>query len=392
MTIQEMEERENIYPIIEETLKRFYKEVYDKEIEIKVERKHAFQRLLVYPRIGFIIPIFPSWNVMREMFDYFNVRGSLVKKVIAWSYILLCICTFGLFAKYSIRMSDYSMIHKNVLIIPNNRKIRIHDYSKKQGFAILKTNFDSACFKTEVDIRRNQKFEFILPVERVGRDYYSEQLLIGCGLVRMPPKKQEKYRKRAIDGLFDIYRASVMTYEVSSYITGCCDDARNLIKDIVKTKPIDKKQVDLVENIIVYVESHCKDYKGSIIHTCITHGDLQGANIHIDKDNDKVYVIDWETAKRRSVFYDLITIYKNTRREGFLAELISDHQIQVVKDEIENREASWSTDERIIILAYMIEDLAFYLEEISHLPGITGCEVIERYTREIEYSKVLEKE
>ena len=95
MTIQEMLEREDIYHIIETTLSRYFQEVHQNEITVKVQSRLR-NNYVVYPRLGVIISRTPSWDVIKDTYRDFNVQNNLVRKIIAWGYITACFCTFGL--------------------------------------------------------------------------------------------------------------------------------------------------------------------------------------------------------------------------------------------------------------------------------------------------------
>jgi hypothetical protein len=91
MTIQEMFDREDIYKIIEDTLPYYYREVFGKDVSISVRKNSFFKKLLIYPRLGVIVPRFPSKAVRQEIYAWFDVQNNLVKKVIAKLYIFLCL-------------------------------------------------------------------------------------------------------------------------------------------------------------------------------------------------------------------------------------------------------------------------------------------------------------
>ncbi len=47
-----MVQREDFYRINESTLKRYYKSVHGKEVEVKTKRYSLFNRIIIYPNIG----------------------------------------------------------------------------------------------------------------------------------------------------------------------------------------------------------------------------------------------------------------------------------------------------------------------------------------------------
>ena len=89
MTIFEMFQRENIYEIIEKTMPFYYKKVFGKDVSVHIKKGSFFKKLLIYPRLGIIIPLFPSKKVRREVYSWFNVQHNWIKNVLAKLYIFL---------------------------------------------------------------------------------------------------------------------------------------------------------------------------------------------------------------------------------------------------------------------------------------------------------------
>ena len=141
MTIQEMLEREDIYTILSTTLEEYFREVCDKDVQVKVERSVFKNPYVVYPRLGVVVSRIPSWKVAKDIYTQFNVQGNIKRKVLAWGYITLCFLSFGLLASRSLYISDKKWCKRYRYILPCNRKIRVFDYKEGIVDAILKTEF-----------------------------------------------------------------------------------------------------------------------------------------------------------------------------------------------------------------------------------------------------------
>lgn len=381
MTILEMFEREDIYSIIEKTMAEYYREVFQKEITVSVKKKHFFRKLLIYPRLGIVVPCFPSWPVIKRTYVSFDVQGNLPKKLFAWAYITICFLTFGLLADASMELSDYSVIDRFQVIIPSNRKIRIYNYRKQYVDSILKDGFNDIYFKNEIEVRKNPAYDFILPVTETSGRWYREPLLHGRCLVRTSGENYKRYLKCVLDDLRSIYSDNFMEVNVVDYCKKLADSYYPIIFKIEKEKHITCARK--LEGVI----RKCVGALGNselMIPVALSHGDLQTGNIYIDEDNDKVYLIDWETAKQRSVWYDAATVMCSTRRKDRFSDMINHITDVQVKKSVLVFDSEKKRDMRIVSSVLLMEELGFFLEEIVDLPGDMGSEIIERYEHEID--------
>lgn len=218
MTILEMFEREDIYDIIEKTMSEYYKTIDNKKVNVKINKNHFGKRWLIYPRLGIIVSRTPSWKVIKRTYVSFDVQGNLPKKLFAWTYITLCFLTFGLLADASMELSDYSIINKDIVIIPSNRKIRIYDYKNMYVDSILKHGFNDFYLRKEIEVRKKPHFDFILPVIDYGEKWYREELLQGRCLVRTSGDEYDRYIKDVIEDLKEFYNDNSSFVDAKKYV------------------------------------------------------------------------------------------------------------------------------------------------------------------------------
>ena len=382
MTILEMFEREDIYGILEKTMHQYFLEVQKKDVSISVSKAHFGQRLLIYPRLGIVVPRCPSWAIIKRTYVSFDVQGNLPKKLFAWTYITLCFLTFGLLADASLKLSDYSVWPNGMVVIPSNRKIRIYRYD--QGFvdSILKVGFNDYYFKKELEVRKEPKFDFILGVLDYGDRWYREVLLKGRCLVRVSPDKYDGYLQRVISDLSLFYSRNTKSTVAGPYIEQLVKEYEEKLKQIEVSKHI--QCGNKIRKVIGIVKEKYGDSNESILLT-LTHGDLQTGNIYLDEKNDQIYIIDWETVKEKSIWYDSATVMCETRRKDKFSAMINlRHNPEVIKkvlyfDDTKNR------DMNLVAGVLLLEELGFFLDEIIDLPGEMGSEIIERYEYEIDH-------
>lgn len=389
MTILELFEREDIYKILEETLKEYYQKVQKKNVDVKVKKKHFFQKIVVYPRLGIVVSVLPSWDVIKATYVWFDVQNNLPKKLFAWIYITLCFFSFGLLADASIELSDMSLFTRNTLFMPSNRKIRIYDYKKGYVDSILKVGFHDNYFKNEIKYRTNPQFDYILPVEECGDRWYREKLLRGRCLVRVSDGDYEKYLQDVVTDLRMMYARTNSSVLVADYISGMVNKYTPILDCIVR-----EKHITCAEKLH-QVMNWCKKVANTTdmrVPVAMTHGDLQTGNIYIDEENDKAYIIDWETAKKRSIWYDAATVMCSTRRKDKFSYMINHCEEEAVKGKILTFDNNPQCNMDVVRAVLLMEEMGFFLEEIVDLPRDMGSEIIERYEYEIDHIVCLREE
>lgn len=382
MTILEMFEREDIYGILEKTMHEYFLEVHQKDVSVAVSKSHISKRLLIYPRLGIVVSHCPSWAVIKRTFVSFDVQGNLPKKLFAWAYITLCFLTFGLLADASLRLSDYSLWTRGMVVVPSNRKIRIYRYDKGYVDSILKVGFNDYYFKKELKVRAHPQYDFILGVMASGDRWYREELLRGRCLVRVSLDRYGSYMKKVISDLKLFYSHHTREVTVGLYIEQMAREYDEKLMKIEASKHI------LCGDKIRRVISLVRDNYGKaddVIAITLTHGDLQTGNIYLDEKADKIYIIDWETIKERSIWYDSATVLCETRRKDKFSAMVNSRHNAVVKDNILKFDQTKQRDMNLVAGVLVLEELGFFLDEIIDLSGEMGAEIIERYEYEIDH-------
>lgn len=382
MTIQEMFEREDIYGILETTMHLYFKEVHQKDIAVTISKRHFGRKLLIYPRLGIIVSHFPTWAVIKRTYVSFDVQGNLPKKLFAWAYITLCFLTFGLLADASMLLSDYSVWFRGMVVIPSNRKIRIYRYDQSYVDSILKDGFNDYYFNKELEVRKSPEFDFILGLMDYGNRWYREKLLRGRCLVRVAPDKYDTYMQRVILDLSLFYARNTKEVNVGSYINQLAEEYIEKLKRVEDAKHI--KCGEKIRKVINLVNGKFGSSNESIYFT-LTHGDLQTGNIYLDEQKDKIYIIDWETVKGKSIWYDSATVLCETRRKDKFSAMINSRHDTDVQQKVLYFDSVKQRDMNLVAGVLILEELGFFLDEIIDLPGEMGSEIIERYEYEIDH-------
>ena len=380
MTIYEMMEREDIYSIIEKTLKYYYKEAKDTNVNVSIQKKCFLREWNIYPRLGIIVNRFPTKEVRREVYSWFDVQNSIVKKIIAKCYIFLCFITFGLLADRSMEITDKEVCNRNTLFIPGNRRIRIYQLDNGYVDVVMKDGFDDTYFNNEVEIRNRYPYPFILKIEKSGNRWYRERFLRGRSLVRTEEKDYGKYLSEALNALDTLYEQTKTYRSISDYGHLMVDKCSLLIDQVKDAKGISSgEQLQTVLN-------YCKvnlEGKKDMIPIVFSHGDLQNGNIHIDERDKKVYLIDWETGGYKSIWYDAATLLCYTRRKDQFSHMINEKDCAEIKEKILYFDNDKNRNMKDVVSILLLEEMFFFLDEMMSYPSTIGKEVIDRFTYEL---------
>lgn len=381
MTIQEMFEREPIYSIIEKTLHEYYREVYKRDIDVKIQRKKFLQKFLIYPRLGVIVPVFPSKKVRREVYAWFDVQNNIARKIIAKTYIFLCFITFGLLSDASMILSDDSIFTNNMLIIPSNRKIRIYDFQTGIIDSVIKDGFNDFYFNNEIYVREEYDYPFILKIMKKGNRWYRERLLCGKGLVRIHPVEYNNFLDQVLNDLSMLYKNTRKDIKINEYCIKLGNKLKKSLEEVIYRKKIKcgERLSSLIDICLEIVAGMHETFP-----VVLAHGDLQNGNIHIDEDMHKAYIIDWETAEEKSIWYDSETLLCYTRRKGRFAQMINERSYPETKEKILFFDENKNRNMDAVAAVLLLEELKFYLDEMIDLPGEIGFEVIDRFIYELD--------
>lgn len=369
MTIYQLFEREDIYGIIEETLKEYYSEVNGLDIDARLSKSRLRNSFVVYPRLGVIISRVPTWKVMKHIYADFNVQGSVLRKIIAWSYISLCWCTFGLLGSRSLYVSKRKMLHRSISIMACNRKIRIFDFKNGYVDAILKVGYHDNYFKNEIKARTSLKYSFIPGIEKIGDRWYREKVLDGCGLVRISRDKYECYCDEVIVDirrLYSDYGTKMTTDDYGKRLEEMILKDLNLlkkdkgIKDVSYLEDVSKKCLSIIKNA------------DTTIPITLSHGDLQTGNIIVDEKQGRVTIYDWETFGERSVWFDCSRLLLYSVRKEYFITMAQNYDKDKNKSALLLLDEDKNRDMKFVMAVLILEDIIFRIEEIVDLPGETG--------------------
>lgn len=378
-----MIKREDFYPILFKSLETYFKEVYNREVNVSFNYSKGSDRLFVFCPPSFIARRIPPKGLLTFLYSEYNVRNNFFKYYLGKIGVLVATRSFGLFAKASIYLDSRNVLPQNSFIAPNNRSIRIFNYDTMMVDCIIKDSFTNKFFLNQLNFRRENNYSFVPPLIDFGDQWFRESIMLGNPLARVTDEKKYKSSMSCAIQLMGIVAKDTKKFVDSGSYTS------NLIKDIVKKLRIagQKKHINSQEallSIIKQLESILSLSK-LIIPTVLSHGDLQTGNIWLDR-NGKTWIYDWETNGRRSVWYDSATLLLSLRRKSGIEKMWKNYQsdavIQALLHNDENSRYS-ALQIRQIVSIVILEDIQFYLDDLLELPKDFGGPIFDLFAKRL---------
>lgn len=370
MKISAMLEREDFYSILQKTLERNATCLGFTSNHIQVGTGNEGCTLFVNPKLNAIMSASPAPTVIDFLKTEYNVGGSIHRQIAVKAYLWMATTFVRRFSSSGIKLS-YRHDLNNLLIYPCNKKIRLFGFEQGVVYTVLKDGFPDIYIKREMAFRMERANDFIPGILEAKSNSYSERIIQGRPLARInAPLIVEKHKKKAYDLVLSL-SAQDKYVNTKSYI-------RQLAQECEKSllqKPT-YKDGTTVRKIFEYLVSKTPDEN---IPLLLSHGDLQPGNIWMDDQQNRLVIIDWETVKERSPFYDYAALYWNLRKDKNMQCLYEQALSQSLQ-----LSHKYRCSEKTIALTVLAEELAYQTEELESFPDNIGIkeyeQVIDQYT------------
>lgn len=375
MRIDEMVIREDFYNINENTLKRYFKTVHGKNVDIETKGYNLKNNMVIYPHVGSIMTRTPNIKILSFLLKQYNIRNKPLKRMLAKMYVLSCFFSYGLLAEKGLIIGNKGLINNSIAIMPANRKIRIYNFKEGYVDAVIKDNFTHKYFDNEMSFRLNNSYDFVPKIISYGKDWYREEILSGRSLARITD--EVLYNKCVTDAakyMSIIAQNSLEFIDASNYVQKLYEEI-SIKMNAAKAE----KNIRSYDKILKIAEKASKN--GALLNAPIpvteSHGDLQSGNVWVDKENEKTYIIDWETHEKRSKWYDCATIFLSTRRANMLKKMMDDREKNYVKQAILFNDDNKDYNMLAVIGIITLEDILFYLDDMLELPLDYGGKIFD---------------
>lgn len=369
MKISEMLRREDFYDILPRTLNRYANFLELEQGCVEVVDKGMEADMYVNERLNAIISAKPSNNVKDYLKTEYAVSGSVVRKSMVSAYLTASTMLVKRCAQRGLNLKS-SLPLNDVLIYPCNKKIRMFDFVSGMVYTVLKDGFPDIYIKRETEFRQNADITFVPKITKSGEGCYSETIIKnGRPLARIQDETfLEQKKKESLDLLLSLSHDKEHV-SAKEYLAQ--------LKDRCMTMLAEKENFDgesIVSDIFDKLNEGLNDCE---IELVTSHGDFQPGNIWIDAEG-KIVIIDWETVKKRSPFYDYAALYCRLRNHGGLQNLCS----RIKENEhLSTLDGCPVSSVLRIILA---EELEYQTEELLSFPNTMGIKKYKRFITELK--------
>lgn len=369
MKISAMLEREDFYSILQETLRTYSTKLGFNPNPVVTECSENGCALYVNPRLNAILPMHPSQAIITYLQTEYHVGGSWTRRMAVNGYLWLATHFVKQCSQRGIQIK-YGYDINNLLIYPCNKKIRIFDFGRNIVYTVLKQGFPDNYLQREIEFRQREANDFIPGIIEAGNGFYSERIIQGRPLARINDWNFVENKKNEAYKLILSLTLKAETVNAKEYLKLLATNCEERLQ--TKHLTIERKQVQAVFDLLI------NETPAEEIPIVLSHGDFQSGNIWIDDTNDQLVIIDWETVKKRSPFYDLATLFLDMRK---------DKNFQRLYDNILSGKCvamrEYGNSAKCIGTIVLAEELAYQTEELSSFPSNIGVkeyrQIIEQY-------------
>ncbi len=369
--------REDVYGIISSTLT----EHYGTKVSVaeKDEKTASENSMYCFSRIGIIIPQKPCREIKAQIKREYRITYSLPRKIIMNLYLAAVFALPKFLCEKKLVFSE-GIVKCDMFIEPGNKKIKIVDYRSRTIENIVKTGFGSGWIRKEISIR-NSGIEYLVPL-RETKNGYIEYIHCGYSFPRLTEKEKTRHLPE-VKTIIENFAGKESVVDAKEYIQAIVTEMNcqlRALKDNEKLTTTCKKAERIINAIVKKIDMEQ-------IPICESHGDLQEGNLFYDIDEKKVYLIDMETYKKRSRFYDLMLLYYGFRNASRFIE-----NVAKIRHDRGRKFGNGALDENEImnvIRLFMLEDIEWQIDEMEIMPQGTVSNGMRIYTENL-YDWIME--
>jgi len=369
MKISEMLAREDFYSILPDTLNRYAEFLGIEPGSAATVGKGETADLYVNEKLNAIIASKPSKQVKDYLRTEYTVAGSPLRKMAVAAYLTAALT----FVKSNAQRGLKNKLNgktDNVLIYPCNKKIRLFDFSEGVVYTVLKEGFPDIHIKRETEFRLNTDVSFVPKIKQSGQGCYSETIIRnGRPLARIQDAAFVEEKKRESLKLLKSLTKQPRKVGARSYVAELKERCLKMLA--TKKGFAESDKVATIFDRLIEKTQDCD------IELVISHGDFQPGNIWID-ENGKTVIIDWETVKERTSFYDYAALYCSLRNHGGLNNFCERVRANNYLSTVEG----YSVE--TVLALILAEELEYQTEELISFPDTMGLEMYLNKINEFE--------
>ena len=309
---------------------------------------------------------------LKSIVSEYAYHPNILRCFLQETYIQLAVCNYfeWLFVKTRVEVNPWLSDLNGLCIIPGNHSIRIVDLESLSCRVVLKEGFSAQFIKNEIYLREKYKFLPIPKLLNVDSEdlWYEEVQVSALPLNRIDDQSvKDKVLLDAQASLFSLYGKTLVKVNLGGYKQSLYESCDDLITRLPSIYAQDDK--DRIKDILILLIEGLNKLNECDIELVQSHGDFQPANILVDNADQQLYLIDWEYAAKRSVYFDALVFATQCRSPQGLAV-----RVRAILNEtdiswnwcIKNASTKLSN---LALIIFLIEDLMVRLSELQ-IPNI----------------------
>ncbi len=370
MKISEMLGREDFYSILPDTINQYAAFLGIAPGVANIAGRGQVADLYINEKLNAIISAHPSQEVIKYLNTEYSVNGSLLRRLAVKIYIVLATHRVRFFSKMGLKLKTPLGLN-DILIYPCNKKIRLFDFSGGIVYTILKKGYPEIYINREVKFRTNAKADFIPQITRHADGCYSESIIKnGKPLARIQDATFVDNKKKESLQLLSQLTDKPRQVHAHDYLKELKERCLNMVAN--------KKGFKDRGLITGLYDKFIKSADDCSIELVTSHGDLQPGNIWIDSEGNTI-IIDWETVKHRTPFYDYAALYCRLRNHGGLQSFCD----RVMRDSYLT--SIHNCPIKTVLILILAEELEYQTEELISLPDKMGVEIYISILKDYQY-------
>ena len=339
MRISLLEKRENFYDILSKTL----------ESSHLISNNSIKKLYYVNKYLNFISsPSLPNY-VFENLVNEYSYSLTIWKRFFQKSYVDMATSQKfrGFFSHKKILIPT---CFEQFLILGGNHRIRLFKKDLKSSYVILKHGESSKFIENDIKLRGNISLSYAPKILNYGNNWIEEEYLRGFPLNRINNKKKSNQLEKV---LLNMHLNELLVYcktEISN------TKYRQIIFSKIENILNNKNFISMpyyIDNIRKTLSILLDKLTEKEVAISWSHGDFQYSNVLVD--NDKLIVIDWESADKRFYLYDLFVFFGQTRSSIPLSKSIHNFENKCLK-------LGFNIDFKKVILC-LIEELKYLVTE-----------------------------
>lgn len=340
--------RENLYKIVAKTINN-----YNTNVDTT-----KYINYYTYPHLNAIVKNFRSKKIRDYIRTEYCVQGSFIKRIIVKLYLELVFIFPFMFNSKKLQLKFKGNERDDVLIYPCNQRLRVFYFDSNEVDVLVKDGFSTECNQNEIDFRDNYSLQFVPPILYVNSSYYRESIIDGIPLPRILDEDIKRgVKKNVINKILNFNKDNIEFISSEEYLTQLINFMLNKVS-LIDDSLIFKKISDLINSIVSNSDLFKQKFDIPIV---VSHGDLQHGNIWLERKTNNVLVFDWESVKKRSIWYDLYFLDAEKRKD-----VILDTDSLIDKSSVINNH--YNVPISVISKIISLENIHYYIFSLSNFP------------------------